>query len=196
MLATLRRWLAKYFHFDRTDIGEPDDLYMTQWVLTFLVTGHCLRLHYTRGADRTLDLHDYPATFRSWLVRGWYTEERPSPVALEHLHLALRTGRSDPFDEDTRRMLTRSFSPRRPDYRSHITRRFHRRRLFSVIRRYAADPHRIDEVSPDGAWTVVFMGPKFRKWGFWTNKGWVESSAYFATHKDRGDSHDDRSHPQ
>jgi len=51
-----------------------------------------------------------------------------------------------------------------------------------VVRRLnvkrATDRHRIVEVSPGGALTLVFAGPVVRSWGFHTPRGWVSWREY------------------
>jgi len=46
-----------------------------------------------------------------------------------------------------------------------------------VVRRQAADLHRITAVLP-GTLTLVVSGPRVRKWGFLTRLGWVPHDAY------------------
>ncbi len=52
------------------------------------------------------------------------------------------------------------------------------RRWFNWVR--ATDQHSISYVSPGGALTLCFMGPKTREWGFHTPEGWVYWRDYYA----------------
>lgn len=60
------------------------------------------------------------------------------------------------------------------------------KRPFTVIRHKAEDVHKIKlPYKPHGevsermpAWTLVFVGPKRREWGFHTDKGWVHWQQY------------------
>lgn len=56
--------------------------------------------------------------------------------------------------------------------------RTYARRWFNWVR--ATDTHSIYDVSPGGALTVAFMGPKVREWGFHTPEGWVGWQAYYS----------------
>lgn len=54
--------------------------------------------------------------------------------------------------------------------------RLRRVRWFNFKR--ARDAHRITEVSPGGAWTLVFRGPRSRCWGFRSEYGWIPWHVY------------------
>jgi hypothetical protein len=58
------------------------------------------------------------------------------------------------------------------------------RRWFNFIRAY--DRHSICEVSPGGALTIAFMGPKVREWGFQTPVGWLYWRDYYALQRSVG----------
>jgi hypothetical protein len=44
-------------------------------------------------------------------------------------------------------------------------------------------PHRLDLLSADSV-TVFLTGPKIRDWGFYTEKGWVDSQRYLQANGD------------
>lgn len=48
-----------------------------------------------------------------------------------------------------------------------------RRNEHSIAFRRAESLHRIVEVSPGGAWTLVMTGPKRRSWGYVDEGGWI-----------------------
>lgn len=61
----------------------------------------------------------------------------------------------------------------------YITRAVSSKRGFlSVGYRRAEDLHRIIELSRYPTWTLVFTGPRRRKWGFSTPTGWVNYRDY------------------
>ncbi len=53
------------------------------------------------------------------------------------------------------------------------------RRAGSVAFRRAVDLHRILALHKSPVWTLVFVGPRRRRWGFQTREGWIESGEYF-----------------
>jgi hypothetical protein len=44
----------------------------------------------------------------------------------------------------------------------------------------ATDAHQIVKLSRSPVWTLVFCGPRWRRWGFVTKDGWVDADAYIA----------------
>lgn len=55
-----------------------------------------------------------------------------------------------------------------------------KRRWYNFIRASKDDRHTITAVSPGGAITLCFMGPKTREWGFHVPNGpWVHWKAYY-----------------
>lgn len=53
----------------------------------------------------------------------------------------------------------------------------------SVTARMSRAPHRLDLLSADSL-TVFLTGPKIRDWGFYTEKGWVDSQRYLQANGD------------
>lgn len=51
-----------------------------------------------------------------------------------------------------------------------------KRRRFSLLYRPATFIHRVEIKEP--VWTLVFVGPTKREWGFWTRTGWVSWKLY------------------
>lgn len=57
-------------------------------------------------------------------------------------------------------------------------------RWYNWIRASQDDQHSINEVSPGGALTLCFMGPKTREWGFQHHKlGWIHWKDYYAARR-------------
>ena len=110
-------------------------------------------LHRMTAPDPGLDLHDHPWTFVTVPLWGGYLEERAATnEASELAEHAERLG------IECRGMsgVVRPFRPRRM-------------RLDEC--------HRIIRLNRRTAWTVVFRGPRRRKWGFYTPTGFEESQA-------------------
>jgi len=51
----------------------------------------------------------------------------------------------------------------------------------SINAKIAEHPHRISACSPHGVWTLVWAGPRRRKWGFVAREGWVPWDEYERT---------------
>lgn len=54
-----------------------------------------------------------------------------------------------------------------------------RRRWLSIARRRATDLHRITRLHRKPTWTLIIAGRRVRRWGFRTNRGWVDYRTYF-----------------
>lgn len=61
-------------------------------------------------------------------------------------------------------------TPTRPRYR------IIKRQFYNYVRASQLDAHRIIDVAPGGALTLIVMGPKEREWGYHTPAGWVHYS--------------------
>lgn len=118
---------------------QPDDPYMTRWVINLGPFG-CFRLHHIHRADAEYEHHDHPFSFISLVLKGWYLEE------LGGQRKTLRRG------------------------------------LGSIAFRNAASAHRIVDVAPGGAWTLLWTTPHRDEatWGFYTDHGWVEWQEFIA----------------
>lgn len=176
MLKTIANWLiaravhTPYFHLYHAD----GTLYMERfwlvpfaspkegcWVATWREPftwlcqklGISIRLHWIHTADLDRALHDHPWTFFSWLLIGWYTEERPT------------TPEKIQFDEKG----VEAIKTTRRTPGSFALRRFHHR-------------HRISAVSPGGVLTLFVSFTKRQSWGFYTPQGktwwWVFKSVH------------------
>ena len=105
-------------------------------------------LHHILRSDEDRDLHDHPWPFTSLVLLGGYWEE-------------------EPWIEGTTPETWRSFTAR--TWRGPL----------SVIRHQAKDYHRVILGDVDRpAWTLVFRGPRERRWGFRTKSGWVHWKDY------------------
>lgn len=130
--------------------------YMRRWIFEcWLGT---VRLHHILRSDNDRYLHDHPWDFTSIILRGWYLEVT-----------GVEAGTED----------TRAFSgllePKETDASGHPVR--------SINRKKAEDAHRLILVPGTSVWTLVFTGPRRRRWGFYTrDQGWVEANRYFVEH--------------
>ena len=64
-------------------------------------------------------------------------------------------------------------------YLEHTPQGEHLHRATTVVVHAAEDVHRLE--LPEGdVWTYVHTGPVRRRWGFWTDSGWVHCRDYLA----------------
>ena len=120
-------------------------------------------LHRMAAPDPDLDLHDHPWAFLTIPLWGGYVEHRCATRDAP-LAAAIASPAARGYPE-TRR-------PLRP-------------------RRMRLDEcHRIVELRRRTAWTLVLLGPRRRRWGFYTPTGWVDEATYDATrHRDLVEEH-------
>lgn len=135
-------------------IDKPDGLYLWRlYILTTPLFG--LKLHWIRKPDYDPDPHDHPWWFISLVLKGWYKEE----------------------------ISDLSFLPESKPFWWHNARYTLIRTVRWFNRKPARGVHRVLEVSPGGAWTLVLNGHYSRKWGFLTREGWVPYEKYLGIEK-------------
>lgn len=101
-----------------------------------------IRVHHILRADDDAHLHDHPWNARTIVLRGWYTEERPTaavPVGVEWFPA---------FGDDG---VLRAGFKRERSYTGRV--------LFNSY-------HRISEVAPGGVYTLWFTWRYQGTWGF------------------------------
>lgn len=101
------------------------------------------RIHHICRADIDRDLHDHPWNARTFVLRGWYTEERPIELLSDEETM---TADGAAIGEPTRLIFHRV-----PGYTGRL--------LFGQY-------HRISNVPADGVWTLFITGRKRGTWGF------------------------------
>lgn len=69
-------------------------------------------------------------------------------------------------------ILKGSYVEHLPNYRSRFCPRW------SMIFHWAEDAHRLELPTGARTWTLVFVGPKRREWGFYAAEGWVMWRTY------------------
>jgi len=110
-----------------------------------------IRLHQIMREDDDRDLHDHPWNARTFILRGWYVENRPS--------------------SDEVMATFREAKPHMSAEWADVT------QLLQVAKRQAGDTaalrfgeyHRITEVSEGGVWTLFVTGRYRGTWGFLVN---------------------------
>lgn len=111
-----------------------------------------IKVHHICSPDYDRHMHDHPWWFASLILRGWYWEERPA------------------------------FNPPvfGPDGREHSIGEI--RTPGSIAFRRLGARHYITNVSDGGVWSLFVTGPRAKKWGFYTEDGWVYWKDYPSCH--------------
>jgi hypothetical protein len=155
------RWPIK-----REIIGPPACPVMHRWTLA-KVRGRKLMVHRFLPGSEDMSVHDHPAAFWTFVLRGGYDDIELCPLC---------RGRGRPYaaldyQPDCRRCNGRG------EVDGDLMRSVAHWRWFSPVgvrtlqRRPAAHSHRTRAL-PRGAWTIVFMLPKSQAWGFWEDGRW------------------------
>lgn len=110
-------------------------------------------LHHLMRSDADRHLHDHPWAFWSLILWRGYMEAEPL------------MGQGAPA-------LWRAF----PDELGPERQRLTSRAPFGLVRHAATDRHRLHLERP--AWSLIWVGPRTRDWGFHTEHGWVPWQEY------------------
>lgn len=127
-------------------VGEDGSVYMSRWWLFNPIVNQkrkypfipfSLRIHHIVRPDADRDPHDHPWPARTWILKGWYLEQR----------LELRP---DIIDDNWMEQVTVNY-----------------RRIPGETARLGYNRyHRIATVAPGGAWTLFMFGRYRGVWGF------------------------------
>ncbi len=123
--------------------------YLVRWSL-WPPFGCSLKLHQILRADDDRCMHDHPWWFVRIILWGGYTE-----------HVRTEAGRGTVWIEECNRKPWRPLAPWR---------------IYYCPPSFA---HRITQLTNGkSSWTLVFCGPRFRDWGFFTKTGWMQWRAF------------------
>lgn len=129
-------------------ITDDKGPYLRRWMI-LKTPWWSLYIHQIFRSDSDRDCHDHPWDFWSLILWGSYREYNLQTIAPEH------PGEPFRFIEEIRTYKTGS-----------------------VIRHKAEDAHRLELPAGKTTWTLVVVGPKFRQWGFWKDKQWIDHKTY------------------
>lgn len=114
-------------------------------------------LHHLMRSDADRHLHDHPWAFWSLILWRGYVELEP------------KRGQGAPG----------IFAPnpyRREEQLERV--RMTWRPPLGLVRHRATDRHRLQLLAP--AWSLIWIGPRVREWGFHTEHGWIPWQDYVA----------------
>ena len=134
----------------RETIGPPECPILTRWTLLSTRLGKLMLHRFHPNADDRA-VHDHPAPFWTFVLRGFYDDMRPCEICLgEGFELGGSCDRCSGLGVVLNEQMSAGTLRFRP----------------------AVHPHRT-RVGPEGCWTIVLMGPKVREWGFWRGPQWL-----------------------
>ncbi|QBR32856.1 MULTISPECIES: hypothetical protein [Pseudomonas] len=169
-----RAKLTPYQHIMSADGTE---MYMGRWWLfnpysrethkpKFWWCPWSFRIHHILRPDEDRDLHDHPWNARTIILRGWYSEQRPSSDEWKEKIVAAMVSKPDP---KVVAWVLRNTCEWIMRYQGDTARLNH------------GEYHRIDQVSPGGVFTL-FITSKWRgDWGFLVNGVKVPWRTYTGT---------------
>lgn len=138
-------WLTNQKRFKYV-IGSPEDPMMIRYRLVETRWGELYMHHFLRS-DVDRDLHDHPWDFISFILTTGYWEDRPRYPC----NLLFCRGH-----EGVHEVYTVWHPP------------------LSFNRKRAEESHRVDLPTGRTVWSLIWVSPKRRLWGFHTRHGWVE----------------------
>lgn len=146
-------------------IGPPDCPIMLRWTLVKLCGRKLMVHHFLPNADDRA-CHDHPSPFITMVLRGWYDDMAPCPLCS-----GAGTKINLPLDLDGLRTYEAA-RVERCQQCSGTTVVLRERMSAGAIRYRRAEHVHRTKVGPRGCWTVVLMGRKQRRWGFWHEGRW------------------------
>lgn len=163
-------------------IGNPDCPLINRWTLFSGRRRFDLKLmiHHFLPRVEDLDTHDHPRSFATLVLRGEYENWEQCEECLgegwKHIgvqHWEMSTEDPNPWifaGPGTVKMVCPECGGS-GEYLGEVMRR-------GMVRfRQAEHSHRT-VAGPQGAWTVVVMGPARRDWGFWREGRWYQWAEY------------------
>ncbi|MCM8742359.1 hypothetical protein [Pseudomonas koreensis] len=173
-------WLiarAKLTPYQHIMSADGTEMYMGRWWLfnpysrethkaRFWWCPWSFRIHHILREDTDRDLHDHPWSARTIILRGWYSEQRPS---------------SDEWKEKIMAVMVSKPDPKAVAWVLRNTCEWFMRYQGDTARLNHGEYHRIEQVSPGGVFTL-FITSKWRgDWGFLVNGVKVPWRTYTGT---------------
>lgn len=131
-------------------LGYPDHPYLIRW--TIILFGFSIRIHHWLRSDDDRYFHDHAANFISIVLKGRYSNIIPFD------------NRYEPDYPVTKRYLNRKRIPVEGMFNS-LYNFFHCFKL-SIWYSNALQQHYLS-IPKEGAWTILFEGRQYHKWGFY-----------------------------
>lgn len=167
--------------FSRFDIIKGGELYMRRWFVGPEIAGRRIQIHLILAPDTDGALHDHP--WDAWFLIFWggYTEVlaqnlRPKDMKAGNRLLSvygqrLFVSKDLPVIKDE----TVAGSPQRSPFPHLVPGDCVQIRRRPGLRFHPArQPHAITRHLKECTWSLSFLGPRTRAWGFWDEeKGWM-----------------------
>lgn len=141
------------------DIADPTEDYLVRYRL-IQTPWFGVYLHKILLPDNDINLHDHPWDMVSVILSGGYKE-------------IFMTFKEQTYDDDG---SIRSY--RGSHQRRHWTRWSVHSMKGGGKYKYQNDLHKIISLDKTPTWTLLFVGPRKRQWGYQTKDGWVARKDY------------------
>lgn len=135
-------------------LGYPDDPYLIRW--TFIFFGYSIRIHHWIKSDDKRYFHDHSSDLFSIVLKGKYYNVKPfdkdkNPKEFVNVNGKLILNKNYNFVEGIFNSWKTFFNMKNSMWFSKAT-----------------DRHFL-YIPPNGAWTLMFEGRPYHKWGFYVN---------------------------
>lgn len=140
-------------------LGYPDNPYLIRW--TFIFFGYSIRIHHWLKSDDNRFFHDHSSNLLSIVLKGkyynvkpYYFDENPNKIVEVPMHKESEN-KCKFYVEGIFNSWKNFFNMKK-----------------SIWYSKATDRHYL-EIPKSGAWTLMFEGRPYHKWGFYVNgKKW------------------------
>lgn len=134
--------IGKLKLFEKRIIGDPANPLLVRWIVIRHPGFAGIFLHKLCRSDHDRALHDHPWGFVSLILKGGYEEIHRSEV--------IWSSTGFPLDWYNERLVHKPGA---------------------ILFRPALWRHRVI-IGDKPSWNLIFVGPKYRRWGFWPNGSW------------------------
>lgn len=148
-------------------LGYPDNPYLIRW--TFIFFGYSMRIHHWIKSDDNRYFHDHSADLLSIVLKGKYWNVKPFEDDKNPSDI-VRVANYFTHAGETCYYGTSNMENQNPCYVEGIFNSwknfFHMNK--SIWFSKATDKHYL-KIPKGGAWTLMFEGKPYHKWGFYVN---------------------------
>lgn len=146
-------------------LGYPDDPYLIRW--TFILFGFSIRIHKWKASDDNRFFHDHASDLFSIVLKGKYVNVKPYDKTKNPSDLV-----PQPFFDFDNISIGGMINVKNQRY-CHVEGIFNSWHNFlhmsnSMWFSKAEDMHWLS-IPKEGAWTLMFEGRPYHKWGFYVN---------------------------
>lgn len=144
--------ILNWLFYKQPILREDTQLYLMRWYWNFKFFTFKIHKFYLSDDDC---LHDHPWNFVSIILTTGYYEWQEAPF--DYNYPDQEKGKREILEIEkygNKKVFKRLYKPG------------------SILFRKSTDTHRVELIDGKTAWTIVFTGPRLRKWGF-RDKNWI-----------------------